>query len=43
MVAQIETTGLQEFDLMLRQVKEIRAIRGLANSGTSLLLNAVGR
>ena len=40
MVAQIETTGLPEFDLILRQIREIR---GVANSETSLLLNAVGR
>ena len=40
LVAQIETTGLPEFDLILRQIREIR---GVANSETSLLLNAVGR
>ena len=38
LVAQIETVNLPEFDRVLR---EIREIKGVLNSETSLLLNAV--
>lgn len=38
LVAQIETVNLPEFDQVLR---EIREIKGVLNSETSLLLNAV--
>lgn len=39
LVAQIETSSLPEFDKVLRQMREIK---GVANSETSLLLNSVG-
>ena len=40
LVAHIETTNLPEFDRVLREVREIK---GVLNSETSLLLNSVGR
>ena len=40
LVAHIETANLPEFDQVLREVREIR---GVLNSETSLLLNSVGR
>ncbi|TMO58229.1 Lrp/AsnC family transcriptional regulator [Pseudoalteromonas phenolica] len=38
LIAEIQTTNLQEFDLVLR---EVRAIDGVLNSETSILLSSV--
>lgn len=40
LVAHIETQNLPEFDRVLREVREIK---GVLNSETSLLLNTIGR